>query len=45
MMGGNYDEAVGLGSGAMIYIIKFHTDWLRHSKVNGMEYRHTHAAE
>jgi hypothetical protein len=25
--------AVEMGSGAMIYINKFHEDWLRHSKV------------
>jgi hypothetical protein len=25
--------AVEMGSGAMIYITKFHEDWFRHSKV------------
>jgi hypothetical protein len=26
--------AVEMGSGAMIYVIKFHKDWFRHSKVS-----------
>jgi hypothetical protein len=26
--------AVEMGSGAMVYITRFHKDWLRHSKVN-----------
>jgi hypothetical protein len=38
---------VEIGSGAMKYVhIKFHKDWLRHSKVNiGRIHRHTDSME
>jgi hypothetical protein len=36
--------AVEMGSGAMIYITKFHKDWFRHSKVDGGGYTDTQRA-
>jgi hypothetical protein len=37
--------AVEVGSGAMIYITKFHKDWFQHSKVDRGGYTDTDSME